>query len=176
MNRILAVDPGIQGCGCAVFKDGTLQYANYVKNIGGDVLCCSMARSVDIWLWSFTCDLSEMDEIIMEYPKVYTQGHLKGDPNDLLPLAGVDAAIAMLSQCRSDASDRPKITFYLPQEWKRQVPKAIHHERIIAEMTELEKNVAPKQLPKSILHNVYDAIGIGLFHLQRLNPKRVIAR
>ncbi len=105
------------------------------------------------------CGVEVVSELVLEVPQVYRQGLQKGDPADLIELAGVDGALAALITAG-------KTTGYLPQRWKGQVPKEIHHKRILAKLSETEK-AAIEPTPASLLHNVYDAIGIGLFHLGR---------
>lgn len=57
-----------------------------------------------------------------------------------------------------------------PSDWKGQLPKAVSHARIAGALTELERGVlaaACGPLPKGSRHNVWDAVGIGLWALGR---------
>jgi hypothetical protein len=190
MSFLLAVDPGIRGVGAALFewqKEGSpnwlLRAASYVRNPAregnGPRECAAMARGVDRWLssvWNgiggFAChDL--IDTIALEWPQVYRQGQLKGDPGDLLPLAGVDAAIAALAPS-------VQIKHYLPREWKGQLPKgAVFEGRVMDRLSTSELailNETLRGLTPSLHHNVWDAVGLGLFRLGRFDQKRVFAR
>ncbi len=56
-----------------------------------------------------------------------------------------------------------------PDEWKGRVPKDKHQPRIIAALTADERAVlADAKVAPSLLNNVIDAIGIGLFAVGRL--------
>jgi hypothetical protein len=56
---------------------------------------------------------------------------------------------------------------YTPSAWKGQVPKSVHHARILAALSYEEQSRIPK-LPTSKLHNVLDAVALGLFHVGRV--------
>jgi len=169
---LLAIDPGIRGCGVALFDGGYLIGAAYVKNSvdkgNGPTVCFFMAQEVFNWAIPDheIYDGSYWD-IVMEWPQIYT--HSKGDNNDLLALAGVDAAITTRFMDRIDCSAQ----HYLPREWKGQLTKEVCHARI-------EKILTPKELAaiatkqKTYRHNTLDAVGIGLFHLGRFQKQRVI--
>lgn len=165
----LAVDPGIRGCGVALFDGPILIKASYVKNTetegNGPFQCSCMADEI----LSYAVGSGDIDnkkqkiDIVVEWPQVYTKS--KGDPNDLLALAGIGAALVThVYDIRPGQVD--EVIHYLPREWKGQVPKTIHQTRI-------KKALAPEEIakisaPKSLLHNVYDAVGLGLFRLGRM--------
>lgn len=175
---ILSIDPGIRGCGVAVFSDryqelSVLLYAAYVKNEmaegSGPGACAKMAGSVRRQLGE-RCDLGiqHYSALVLEWPQVYTdKRQWKGDPNDLLPLAGVDAAITALMNTNTK--------HYLPREWKGQAPKEVIATRALSRLSEGEK-AAIQKTTKSLIHNVYDAVALGLYHLGRLDAERVIPR
>jgi hypothetical protein len=53
-----------------------------------------------------------------------------------------------------------------PAQWKGQVPKAIHHKRVIAKLSSVERETVEfglKGIAPSKQHNVLDAVGLGLF-------------
>lgn len=58
-------------------------------------------------------------------------------------------------------------TLVRPAEWKGQVPKKIHHARILEKLTLAEKELL-KSLTKGALKHIMDAIGIGLRFLGRM--------
>lgn len=155
---IVAVDPGLRGCGVAIFERTELAAAAYVRNPvegSGPAAWLGVAVAVREWLSGRT-PLSAA--LVLEKPQVYRAGQSKGDPGDLIELAGVDGAIAGIRSWSS-------ATAYLPRVWKGQVPKEIHHARINGLLVPDERaRIEP--CPKSLMHNVFDAIGIGMFHLK----------
>jgi len=185
---LLSIDPGIRGCGVAIFEDKTLIFACYTVNPltsgNGPRECTAMAQAVKSEVCSFLCahilgDNSKaafkfidnyalpkitIDAIAVEWPQVYTKS--KGDNNDLLPLAGVDTALYALLQ-------PDELHTFLPNEWKGQLPKSVCHERIKTRLSADELNTIQKTR-KSLLHNVLDAAGIGLYALCRFDKIRAI--
>jgi len=162
LRSLIAIDPGIRGCGVALFRDGTLKFALYLRNYSNGNLpdrCIAMAQ--DLYC------LSVVDEVAFEWPQIYRQGKRTGDPNDLLPLVGITMAFVALS--------RSTATSYLPREWKGSLDKATCAERVLARLSATERDNISHAAP-SLMHNVYDAVGIGLHHLGRFERKRVIAR
>lgn len=91
------------------------------------------------------------------------------DPNSLLALCGVDAALAV-------AFNVDNVFSYLPSEWKGQMTKAACHHRIQSRLSDAELRVwfEAEARHGSLVHNVWDAVGIGLHHRGRLKPRRVI--
>lgn len=171
MTRLLAIDPGINGCGVAVFDAGKLVEACYVKSDAPtSVPAIERVQAMARWVQEYASSIWPVTgpaEIALEWPQVYTQGKLKGDPNDLLLLAAVDAAICA-------RLERPATT-YRPVEWKGALPKGAAFEaRVMDRLTEFERKGIVRC--GSLTHNVIDAIGIGLHHLGRFERKRVIAR
>lgn len=117
-----------------------------------------MAVAVDIW--RETLDKYITEDVIIELPRVYPGARQKGDQNDLIELASVVGAISAYVFAR----DRKAV---YPYEWKQQVPKDIHHARALARLTAQEKaRIVP--CAKSLAHNVYDGIAMGLTHLKRM--------
>lgn len=103
--------------------------------------------------------------VVSEYPQSYIASQQKGDQNDLVELAGVVGATC--------AELGGTVTGVLPREWKGQTPKDIHNARVLKRLTPEElKIVQTCSVSESLLHNTIDAVGIGLFHLGRLERKR----
>lgn len=166
--RILAVDPGIRGCGVALFDDKRLYRAEYVKNPAnkGDDLQAVREMAFAI---SSEFHIAELNEIVVEQPCIYAHEKFDKNPNNLLPLRAIGGALSV----RYAYS---KVTQYLPPEWKNNMPKGAGFEkRVMDRLTSSERD-SIQQYPRSIMHNVYDAIGLGLFHLGRFKPTRVIPR
>jgi hypothetical protein len=164
-GELLAVDPGKKHAGVAFFRDGILVAADLIR--ADDPL--SVAFAVLNWVgavpaktgvarYDYVPDPNEVDVIVTERQQIYP-GIRKADPNDLLPLAECVGAVNALIQ--APMRKRP-----LPREWKGSTPKAIFTQRIEEGMSAEEHAiVAAKKLPKSLVHNVIDAIGLGKWGL-----------
>jgi hypothetical protein len=165
---ILAIDPGCRGCGCALFEGTTLYRADYVESgfgRGNDVVnALSMANQVRAWIpmWS-----RYEDRLFIEVPRVYPAARQKGDQNDLIALTLVVGAIVG----RFDG----KATQYFPRDWKGTLNGDDFIKVIQGKLTPEERPSVT--LPaKSLQHNVWDAVGIGLKAVGRLEPKKVYAK
>jgi hypothetical protein len=140
--------------------------------------------------WTLINVHSMITELCIELPQVYDRGNMSKrksgtDNNDLIHLAAVVAAIC---------SDYPpqRLLVMLPHEWKGTIPKEVMHARATGAdlapprriaafggavasyraeggpvLTPAELAVIPK-LPKSKLHNVLDAVCMGLVMCGRL--------
>jgi len=161
MNYIASIDPGKNACGVAVWYPNILIWAGYVKNpfskIGkeraekwGD-----MGRTVTGILGRWK---DYGISLVLEIPQVYT-GPQDEDRNDLLDLAGVQGAIVGASRFPVEWSP-------VPREWKGQLPKEVSEKRVDAKLTPVEKQRI-EWPAKSYCHNVYDALHLGLVHLER---------
>jgi len=182
---LLAVDPGLRACGCAIFRDERLIAAGFpagaprsslTERLKGTAdpdaldmqrpteraeIFLSMARAVALWAESY----GPITDLAIEMPRVYPRGSQReekrgADPNDLIHLTAVVGAI-----CTAFAGAETHV--YLPFEWKGQLPKKIHHERARARLTLEELATIPK-LAASKLHNVMDGVALGLHHVGRL--------
>ena len=165
--RLLAVDPGIRGCGVAMFRKecglGVLEKAAYLFNEypkgNGPREAARLAELVSTWA-GFSVEV-----LALEYPRVYPSRNQKGDQNDLLPLAGIVCAVAAFFP-------RAQVLRYFPRDWKGTADPDVMIERIISKVTPEERTrVVP--CPEHLMHNVWDAVGIGLFAVDRLTTTTV---
>lgn len=101
--------------------------------------------------------LQFLEVLYIERPQVYPRS--KTNPNDLITLAIQVGRII-------ERVGLPTQTV-LPREWKGQVPKGVMCRRITQALTPQERALLPG-LPPSKLHNVLDAVGIGLWKKGRL--------
>lgn len=171
MTTLLAVDPGIRHCGCAVFKDGILVRCWLAENSltrgNGFHEMVSMARAVQVG-----APLPDRggNEVAIEHMQAYGAGKGGGPTKDLFPLVGVGAAVAALLP-------EALAYTYLPREWKGALSKDRHQPRILAALKDCEKPIVDgmREVVGAKAHNVIDAVGIGLHHLGRLKPKRALA-
>jgi len=178
---ILAVDPGLRHCGCAVFSSSTyeLRAAALVKNTNlkdrGPKAHLQMASAVGDWARANSYFSGA--HLILEYPRIYVdqQRRAANDPNDLLELAGVDGAIA--------AWFLPALlTMYFPSDWKGQTPANPTARQVMKRLTPderlrvneykafeaaLAKAEAKDRDVSHTTHNTLDAVGIGLKYLGR---------
>lgn len=168
MTRLAAVDPGKNGCGIAIFTDGGLigayyecparnPFHNSEHECGGPGNYTRAHCTASEALLRITG--MGVHELIVEHMVKYP-GMDKINVNDLLDVQTVAAMIA--------ASNSGTISVYPPQ-WKGNVPKKIMTERIKKLLTSKERAILDAgDWPKSLEHNVVDAIGIGLWRLGRL--------
>lgn len=163
--RLLCVDPGLRGCGVAEFEGIDLKRAAYVKNpveTGRGYIAHKM-MAYEVQSWARTAVVLGASAII-EHPRIYPgSAQQKGDLNDLLDVAGVGAAVSVHFM-------KPVTVF--PSDWKGNVPKDMMTERIRRALTD-EERARIEKCPASLMHNVLDAIGIGLWKLGRINKKGI---
>lgn len=161
MIQYWAVDPGVQQSALAVFTGkGELTNLHWLNSWS--------TYPRHLHLAAHTIDLS------IEKPRIYP-GMPSVDANDLIDLAEVVGYWRREIPAPS-YSNRS----YYPQEWKAQVKKPIHHSRIWQNLTPTERALLPgdtfERIEKgckggaytSKVHNLLDAIGIGLFRVGRL--------
>lgn len=170
MTFLMAIDPGLRGCGVAVFDKAAkrLVRAGYVVNPDrknkGYRAHVMMARAMADWLATELRTLpATLSTVIVELPRVYpTAQQQKGDPNDLIDVACVGSAFAAL--CNPGA-----VQHVYPQDWKGQVPKKIMNDRVLHALDAGE--VGNVRHAGSKDHNTLDGVGIGLAFFGRINRK-----
>lgn len=160
--NFVAIDPGLRGCGVAVFRNGRVKEAVYVesqerKARGAD---CFVAMADEVYRWRW--ERCAKGYTIVELPQVYTSKHQKGDQDDILQLAGVVGAI-----CQCNGGDVQTVR---PREWKGTVAKEVMATRIVSRLDEAERAAIVRK-SAALDHNIIDAIGIGLWYLGRLNGR-----
>lgn len=165
MTRTLCVDPGLRGVGVAVFEGKTLWRAAYLENPirSGRGYRVASAMAFEVHRWLDISALTVPDKAVIEFPRIYP-GHAKIDNNDLLDIATVGAAIA--TWCEAD-----EIVSVFPADWKGTVKKEVMTARIKGALSPAEAHRIDKNCQRRLLHNVYDAVGIGLWRFGRLHKK-----
>lgn len=162
----VAVDPGVRGCGVSVFGTGhRLAWAGYVKNPAPSGMGISEAIHMAHAVRSAVLEVGIPSALMIEVPRIYTAGRQKGDQNDVLAVAGFAYAIAM----RFEAV--PVFQVY-PREWKGTGDADVLIARIPGMLDEGER-YAVKLPGKTLAHNVWDAVGLGLYACDRLKFKKV---
>ncbi len=145
---LVTIDPGKLSSGYAIFIDRELK-------------ACGLAKDASDILRHWRLGRSWPELVVMEYPKIYDRRRWKGDPNDLLSITAAGAFLA-------GALHPMRFKIVQPEEWKGQTPKEIQNardERVLSpdEVAVLES--VPVAAGK--MHNVIDAVGIGLWELKR---------
>lgn len=152
-ENFISIDPGLRGCGVALWEGGVLVRAFYAANPDkksrGAVAWVSMAREVKRLL-----GLTRAKQLVIEQMQAYTGGKI--DRNDILEVNGVVGAIAGALELANYYSCYPKT-------WNGGRKKEV----TAANTKQAKESQVPRgriELPsKSLEHNVYDAIGIGLW-------------
>lgn len=147
MSTLVALDPGKVNMGWAQYRDGVLASCGLTTAHSP----ASHARGL--------AHLADPDVLVLE------QMAPRDLPNaaDLIAVAHSGAYVA--------GALRPVVLHYpTALEWKGSVPKRIHHDRLAAKLTPAERAVVAEvavRVPAGLLHNVWDAVGLGLWGLRR---------
>lgn len=170
-HLICAIDPGVRGVGAALFDVARKELirAAYVQGNQDRnspiVLAQFVALKLVQWI-GFTEGLRRSTcSAAIEVPRIYPAGQHKGDQNDLINVALVSGACASLFN---------DVFQYYPREWKGTMDPDKMTERIKGRLSVAE-SVAVSRIG-ALDHNTFDAVGIGLFAVGRLQPERKIFR
>lgn len=154
----IAIDPAVHAASVALFRDQTLLRAAFVPALppsGGP-------RAVALTAWEWVAEAADPTPIgllVVEKPQVYAAAHQKGDQADIVDLAIVVGALVATIPATEVRTPRPA-------EWKGQVPKPIHNRRTWDALSPAERETIEEVAP-GLLHNVLDAIGLGLWAVRR---------
>lgn len=158
MTTLLAVDPGVTYCGCAVFQNGIL-FAQYTPKIPKDAP--EVDRAFLLKEAIFHTELSlpgvpkvPIDVLVVEGMKIYPPRVQKVPPADILAVQTVVGALLSMP-CGKRLSP-------VAAEWKGQLVKKVHHARIEGKLSATEKLAA-----HGASEHAWDAIGLGLWALKR---------
>ena len=161
---LVSIDPGVHDAGVALWDDDhELIDATLVRSKSGG--WGLLAGLVVHWVESHFLDIRD---IVVEQPQVYPQNRQKGDPNDLIAIALSAGATAMAISIQYPEA---KIVMLLPATWKGQTPKEISNKRTKNQLGVVERSRIDLPRAKTLQHNVFDAIGIGLYWLRRKRGK-----
>ena len=162
--NLVAIDPGVKTVGWAFFMDNVLVDCNITRSKNG-----LMHEHADDYNKKFP----PRDDIvashgIIEVPQIYQQRLWKGRQEDLVNVIYMAGSIAGVIYQLSHVELRT----VKPHEWKKNVKKDIHNKRIISRLNTEELDIFNAcDAPKSLRHNVIDAIGVGLYALKRDKKK-----
>lgn len=149
----LAVDPGKQHAGWALFEGGVLKYCGIVRDLDGPY---EVAQAVWEAAQNHGLRLDELDTLIVESQQIYRFGG--SDPNSMIPVATTAGAVL------GKAPKWTKRMNPLPREWKGSTEKSIYTDRIQNALSPSELIVLDRlKTTKKYRIDVVDAIGLGLF-------------
>lgn len=178
---LLAIDPSVRSPGAALFWQYRLRAAGRVRlnaratGVPDGAWWLDVARMIIKWAEAHGAGvLDPIRTVVFERPQIYRAFKSKGDPNDLIGLAGVGSAVAALAYARWSIAG---VASPSPAEWIGQLPKKTkgsakespRAQRILSRLDESELKLVPDQ------HDAIDAVGIGLFVLGRLTPRSVLS-
>jgi RNase H-fold protein (predicted Holliday junction resolvase) len=152
---ILAVDPSSLSAGLAVFTEvrGLLSYAQVVAPKPGGPQ--NVAKAIEEIARNY-----DITELAIEEPMEFRskKGRKVKVDNLLLLARAVGATVARINV---------RTCYYRPTEWKGQLPKRVTEKRIRAILSDNEMSKIKMPRGQKKRGDVFDAIGIGLFHIGR---------
>lgn len=180
---LVALDPGVWAMGWAVFRDRVLVAAGCSKvprnkTRGPASIAAEHANTISASIyearglgrgWGLDVGhhgVAGLVDIVCEH--MCTRGpEAPQRPDDLIMVE----AVGCLTAARLGHVSR----LYPASEWKGSIPKDVHHPRIRAALGPVDEIViatfAAAQAGKTNVKEVWDAIGIGLFSLGRIDSK-----
>lgn len=141
------LDPG-ENAGLATFSCGKLSRAILIRN-----------KEPLPW-WP-----GEDEILVVEYPKILNASKQKGKKSGVKP-----ESIVRLANTAGRLTANVPLAHLLevyPSQWKGTIDPDIVTARVLERLTPEERSLIPK-LPASLLHNVLDAVGLGLWDLGRM--------
>lgn len=164
-KSVLAIDPSLSATGAAMFMPygmtHVLATASLVKGSrANEVLAVRCSFVVE----GISAMLPELpDLVVIERPRINAATHgSKADPDDLIKLAILCGAIAQAFQQRAMT-----VLFIEPAAWKGQLPKEVTTARAVARLSDAEMSRVVLPSAAGLQHNVWDAVGIGLWAVGR---------
>lgn len=163
MPVLVSVDCGLHGLGSAIFYDQELLCADYLGGRGGQAH--PLLEPLH-YLGEFLEPVRDrgIDLLVVEIPQIYPGPNQKGRQSDLVKLALVAGEVILetvkIHGCRS-------VLPIEPAKWKRQVDPDVLIERIKGRLS-VDEAECVDYPSKPVEHNVWDAVGIGLWKLGRL--------
>lgn len=146
IKYLIAVDPSVNHCGCAIFIDDELDSFGLVSSKKSSYL----DRMQEVFDFIRLKKEYLRASIALEVPQYWgAAGYLARESGSIFKLTFLCGMIYGLSD----------VTMYTPNDWKGQLPKNAVKNRL----SKLYANFDFSLLD----HNVIDAIGIGHFHLNK---------
>lgn len=155
---LVSIDPGVCDCGVALWENNELTAAWLARGKFWDETSLIVKETITehVNTQALTGGI-----VVIERPKIYHQSKQKGDQADIISLAiFVGSVVTRLFSLGLQP------IFYEPHQWKGQTPKAITTSRTQAKLSPEERRRVELPAP-SLQHNVWDAVGLGLYHTRR---------
>jgi hypothetical protein len=112
--------------------------------------------------------------LALEWPQAYQRSGV--DPNTLFPLVGVSmTVVGMISMLALAHNYTLDVRSFLPREWIGQLPKSKSAAGSSPRALRIRERLSAEEFEHATPfedHDMIDAIGIGLYALGRLEPKR----
>lgn len=157
-RRVVSIDPGVNAIGWARFLDSKLEACGFYT-----FQSCNMRAAIRTSI-DYPSILEDGIAFVIEKPQVYGGRASRGDTQDLLDLSIVAGRLAESAELVTGiAAD-----LVFPRQWKGQRSKKVDHPLTVSCLSETERlHLKACKVRGSLLHNVIDATGIGLWHLGR---------
>lgn len=118
----LAIDPSVNTCGVSLYDPSTKNYEWKLIIPEGRRLeqkLVSIQTDIARWLRLRSCTFDGITQLVCEYPQFFNSekggvAAVMGYTNDLACICGYMAAVCKFA----------KLSFYTPQQWKGNIPKA----------------------------------------------------
>lgn len=152
--RLLSIDPGFAQTGGTAFAewwDGKLIQARLVRSADS-----SGRTGLPLWLWlarEVEQRTRRRERVVIEMPRTYGGRAKVGDANTMIQLGTL---VGVLAATLSESGSTIEL-ISVPE-----VPKGVTENRIHAKLSPTELKLIEAAAPRSLRHNVYDAVGIGL--------------
>jgi hypothetical protein len=190
-GSLVALDPSVRSVGVALFAGGVLVDAATIKcpscGSKGRVAECPACSSSDaarclriaqeVVRWVVSHDVAPTS-LVSEWPTIRGAAQSVGNPNQMIPMAGVVGAVAgLLSMGLAARDETLEVRSFKPAEWTGGCPKTKTKPQRSQRGRRIESRLAESELPlfRVAGHDDLDAIGIGLYALGRLQPRRALA-
>ena len=184
MGDVIALDPGLLHPAAALARDGVILRAGRVL-VPGKLTkaklpigqrCLEVARLCYAQLarWAEEAGAGPTSSrpfrpsaFITEWPQIYRREKSKGDPNDLIPLAGIGMALAAMLGV--------EVASPVPADWTGRIPKAETGDPWASPRgAKVARRLSAAE--RAVVQNTHDAIdvtGILLYKLGRYSVERV---
>jgi len=150
-ERVTCIDPG--------------KVAGWAQYTGKKLTACGIFSD---WKYPQVWHRGFDQYLVLEVPRIYPY-RSKGNPNDIVDLAITAGEIR--GHFRAAGCH---IIEVWPATWKGQVPKEIHHARVLKQLADdelrlldVEARKFSKTNPNGYDHNMLDAVALGLWLLRR---------
>jgi len=162
IDYLLSIDPSVRATGCALWKDGQLVDVAIIRTQATQPTLAPatwryITHQMHLWVGVRAPSL-----MASERPVHHKGSGRKSDPETLLALAMLVGALATSYPCHTQLKTKA--------QWAGTAPKEIVCQRVLARLTPAEAQTLHDTYngPPHLLHNVLDAVGVGLHALGRM--------